>query len=652
MSFAQPGWFAALLIVPLLGVGAVLAARTRRQQWTQFTAARLRGALLKQGRALPAWLALGFLLLACIALIAALARPQAEAGTKTEKTIGRNLMIALDISRSMRVADVKPDRLTQAKVVIYELLEAMPNDRIGFIGFAGTANAFAPLTIDHSAVRETVEQVDENWAPLGGSDLAAAVHLATDTLRKTGQKSNALVILSDGEKHDDNLESMIAEAERSGVYIIAVAVGTDAGDFVPNPKSPTGRLMDNSGHPVISRMHPEVMRQLAEGTKGRFAIAGSGMDIPALVKSVVQDLDAFEMDGRERKISVEFYQWLMFPAVVFLMIAIVVSSRWRAVQLALLTAGMFLIPSPTEASEASRAKEALSANRNEVARDAYRKLADQSKSRETQARFRLGEAIANYRAGDFRAARTAFSKALLSRDAEIEASGHRGMGNSLFQLGWKGIAGEAYPTSEEAIPNLDHFDGLVKDQLAKLLESDAPEDGDSSGYRNFEALITNWADAVRHYESALNIDPADKLARKNRELTVIYLKRLQELLQQEEQETEQSMPQPQPGEGQPQQGEGGDNPQQGEGGENPDPGDSGNQGEQNQQPREGDGKEGDRDAKGQGDKDEKEADDPGGDNPNESPEQRARRILKENADLEKGPLSPGRREFRDAEKDW
>ena len=78
-----------------------------------------------------------------------------------EKTMGRNVLIALDLSRSMRVKDVSPDRLAQAKGVIYELLEAMPNERIGLIGFAGSSYLYAPLTIDHGAVRETVEQVDE-----------------------------------------------------------------------------------------------------------------------------------------------------------------------------------------------------------------------------------------------------------------------------------------------------------------------------------------------------------------------------------------------------------------------------------------------------------------------------------------------------------
>ena len=652
MNFAQPGWLALLILLPILGVGAVLASRLRRRQWAAFAAPRLRETLLKRGSSLPRWLALVFLLTACAAMVVALARPSGDAGTKTEKTLGRNVMVALDISKSMRVNDVKPDRLTQAKIVIYELLEALPNERIGLLGFAGSPYIYAPLTIDHSAVRETVEQIDETWAPLGGSDLAAAVHLATETLKKTGQKNNSLVIISDGEKHDGNLDSMIAEAERSGVYIIAVGVGTEDGGFVPNPDFPNGQMVDRSGHTIISRLQTDVMRKLAEGTKGRFTIAGSGLDIPEMVKSVVRGMDAFEMEGRERRVSIEFYQWLMFPAILFLAASIVAGTRWKGIRAALLLAGGCLTIHDAQAGDASDAKAALAGQHYEEARDAYYELAGKSKLRETQARYRLGEAAAAYRAGDFRGARTAFSQSLLSSDPTVRARGHLGMGNSLFQLGWKGLCGEAYPSDPQALPELARFDTLVKEALAKLRESEAPEEGEAGGYVKIESLVTNWADAVRHYDSTLALFHSDKTARNNRELTMTYLKRLEEILRHEHQDTEQSLPQAQPGEGPPQEGDGDGKPKEGDKGENG-PKKPGDKGDGDKDPKDGKGDDGDKKDDGQKGKDKDKKDgDKGGSNPNESPQQRAQRILKENADLEKGPLTPGRREFRGAEKDW
>ena len=652
MNFAQPGWLALLFLIPILGVAAVMTSRLRGRQWTVFMAPRLRHALLKRGSALPRWLALFFLLASCIALIIALARPRADAGTKVEKTIGRNVMIALDISRSMRVSDVKPDRLAQAKVIIYELLDAMPNERIGLIAFAGSAYQYAPLTIDHSAVREIVDQIDERWAPLGGSDLAAAVHLATDNLKKTGQKNNALIILSDGEKHEGDLEDMISEAERSGVYIVSIGVGTEDGGFVPNKDFPGGRVVDSAGKPVISRLQTDVMRRLAEETKGRFTIAGSGVDIPAVANSVVKDLDAFEMEGRERRVSIEFYQWLVLPAVIFLIASIVAGTRWRGVTTAVTAAMALLLSAPeSRASEASKAKEWLREKDYPAARKAYRDLAGKSRFAADQARYRLGEATAAYQSGEFREARTAYSQALLSADPLVEAGAHLGMGNSLFQLGWSGLAGDTYPSKPDELPDLNAFDEIVKKALAKLREADEPEEGDTPGFGPIETVITNWTDAIRHFNSSVSLIPSDHVARKNRDLTMIYLKRLAELLKEEEEQTQQSMPPPQPGEGQPQEGDGeGDGePKDGEGGEE---GPKGKGGEGDEKDKDGKGdKEKDKDGKGKDD----EGKDKGGDkgeNPNESPQERARRILKENADLERGPLTRGRREFINPEKDW
>lgn len=657
MNFAQPGWLALLLLLPILGVAALLTARLKRQQWAAFVAPRLRPSLLRRVSALPRWLAFLFLLAACAAAITALARPHADAGTKTEKTLGRNVMIALDISKSMRVDDVKPDRLTQAKVLIDELLEAMPNERIGLIGFAGTPNTFAPLTIDHSALKDTLDQIDETWAPLGGSDLAAAVKLATETLKKTGQKNNALIILSDGEEvRDDTARSeiatMAAEAERSGVYIVAIGVGTEDGSFVPNKDFPNGQMVDRSGRPIISRLQTEVLRKLAESTKGRFAVAGSGLDISALVKSLVLGMDAFEMEGRERRISIEFYQWFMLSAVLFLILSIVAATRWKGVQPALLAFGFLFIGARATASEASSAKDLLNAKRYPEAQKSYRQLAETTRASEKKARYHLGEGTAAYRAGDFREARSAFSHALESSDSQALGNAHLGLGNTLFQLGWKGLAADAYPSDPSQLPDLDRFSTLVKEALAKLRDSHASDTGDTGGYLQIESLISNWTDAVRHFESSSQHLSPDPAPANNRRLTLTYLQRLEELLEEEKNETEQSMPQTGPGP--PQEGEGdGDGDEEGDG-NGQGKGKSDGKGGKSKKPG---GKNSEKNAP---DKDgpggDKKAPAPlgkaPGDNPNESPQDRASRILKENADSEKGPLSPGRRDFGDAEKDW
>jgi Ca-activated chloride channel family protein len=647
MTLAQPAWLILLALLPLLGAAAVIVARLRRRQWEAFIAPRLRGALLKRGSPLPRWFALLFLLASCAAIILALARPQGKAGTRTEKSLGRNVLIALDLSRSMRVSDVMPDRLGRAKMAIYELLEAMPNERFGIIGFAGSAYVYAPLTVDHNAVRETVDQIDETWATTGGSDLGAAIRLAIETLKKTGQKNNALVILSDGEKHDDDLDDIIAQARESGVYILSIGVGTEDGDYVPHAEFPGGRMVDKSGKPVVSRLQPEVLRKLASETKGRYAVAGSGEDVTAMIKDAVKDLDAFEIEGRERAVAIEFYQWLLFPALVFLFASILAATRWRSVgAAALLAAGLFLTPEPARADEVSAAKQALKNGDLKKARDAYRKLAVETRFNERRARFHLGEALAAYGTGDFRGTREAYSGALLSGDPAVLGEAHRGMGKTLFQLGWESLDDKPYPESNKAAPSMADFDDMVR----KKLDAMRDDENDSKGTGSIEALITNWADAVRHLDSALAVNPNERSAANSRRVVLTYLKRLQELLEEDREQTEQSMPQPQPkqpGEGDPEKQDENGQPKE-EGPQQPNGGD----GEKDREPREG---QGDEEQKPDDKFDKKNDEGESGKEPgkaDESPEERARRILKENADLEKGPLTPGRIEFKAPEKDW
>lgn len=652
MNLANPAWLLVWIGLPILAIAAMLLARFKREPWDQFTAKRLRNKLIRKDHPLPRWLALGLLLAAIGTFAFALARPQGDAGVKTEKSIGRNVMIALDLSRSMRVEDVSPDRLGQAKVLIYELLETLENDRVGLVGFAGSPFLFAPLTIDHAAVKETVEQIDEEWVPTGGSDIAAAIQMATETLKETGQKNNALILISDGEEHEGDLDAIVADAERAGVSIFSIGVGSEDGGFVPHPDYAGGYLVDGSGSKVLSRLQPDVLRKLATSTGGRYVIAGRGGDIPAMVQAAIQGMDAFEIEGGQTRIVIEFFQWAVLPGIFFLMAAIVAGTRWSGVSAFGMGALIFTMTGDAMATELEDAKAAFTEERYDEARDGFRKKAE-AESGDEAAAYRLAEGLSAYQAQDFRGARAAYSQALLSDKAKVVGEAHEGLGNTLFQLGWMGLSGSRYPSDEE-VPDMERFDALVREQLRRMGEDEVPETGETHGFIRIDSIILNWSDAIRHYRSATTKNPKDEGPRQNSELTMNYLKRLAELLEEEKQNAQQEMMQQQQqqqqqqgqGEGEPEEGDGeeGEPQEKGKGDESSEPKDSGG----DQEDQESD--QGDRPEDQKGDENESGEDE--GENPNETPEERARRLLKENSDLEKGPLTSGRREFRNPEKDW
>jgi len=329
MSFLHPLSLFLLITLPALVAFAIVTAYFRGRRWDAFLAPRLRSRLLKRSSPIPRWFSLLFLTGACAALIIAFARPIGDGGTESETAKARDIIIALDISRSMRVADVSPDRLAQAKIIAHDMIEALPGDRFGLIAFAGHAYLYAPLTVDHAAVRETIDQIDETWATRGGSNLADAIRIAVETFREAGNRNSALVILSDGEENTGDAAAMITEAERAGMYIFAVAIGTEQGGRVPHPDYPDGYVIDRGGQPVISKVETEVLRELATATRGRFALSSTGFNAPELIRAAVRDLDSFEVEGRERTITVEFFQWFAAPAIFFLFAAIIAGTRWR-----------------------------------------------------------------------------------------------------------------------------------------------------------------------------------------------------------------------------------------------------------------------------------------------------------------------------------
>ncbi len=683
MKFEQPLWLLLLLVVPLLVTGAILTARLRRKQWAAFAAPRLRSKLLRRGSPLPRWLAFSFLMLAVVLFAFGLARPQTTRGSEIETSKGRNVMLALDLSRSMLVTDLKPDRLTQAKTLCYELIEALPSDRIGLIGFAGEPYLFAPLTVDHAAVRETIDQLDMDFIPVGGTNLEDTMEMAIKTLKETGQKENALIILTDGDETTGRMSDLAAEAKRAGVYVFTVGVGTEGGDYVPDKDFPDGRHKDRAGNLVKSSLVAAPLKRIAQETGGRFAAATSAANIPDMVKLAISDLEQFEIAGRERFIPVEYYQWFIFPGILMLIASVVAGTRWRGLgpaSAAATTALLLFSPQPLRADVEDDAKRAVSENRHKEAAGLFDQLASKARTSDDAARYRLAQGNAAYRQGDLETARHAFSEALRSDDPKVRAAAHHGLGTELFGSGWKRLSnGAAYPniapSGEEKTPDafqriadailgLDQkkneggendpmadFDGAVRKALSEWMQGEAPENGDSAGFDQFNSVLSDWIDGVKHFDSALRYDPSLENAKHNRTLTVKYLKRLREILEEVEENAQQIQPMPQPGEG---EGEGdepqpegdGEGDQEGNGSGDKEKDGKGSQGEKDKEGKKG----GDRpnDAKPEkGDKD-------GGmkPKPGETPEDTARRILKENADFEKGALSPGRVEYRQPEKDW
>ena len=641
MSFAHPEVFFLLLLVPLLLLGAILSSRKRGRAWKKLVASRLQHALVRSGSPVPRWISYSLALLGFALLITAFAGPNAGYEEENETIRGRNLLLAIDISRSMLADDESPNRLAAALASALEVLDHFPNDRIGVIAFSGSPFLQAPLTIDHGAVRETIQQLDPvmlqqldaDWLPRGGSDVAQAVDLAIDTLKDTGQKNNALIIFSDGEHHEGGYEDTAENAKEEGIPIFTAGFGTTEGAFLPDSNEKDGRFRDSKGNLVFSRLNTDGLRLLSRKTDG-FYTRGSGRHFSGNLETAVERLDRYELEGKKHRVAIPRFQWFLLPSIVLLILSMIINTPWHILGRAAAMALAFLcLPQAAEA----RILPSTSAEKS-LSRGLYKKAMDQFEdeikrsSGERRARLQMGACATAYRLNDFDRATAAYSAALLSSDQEVQSAAHYSLGNSLFKLGEESLGSKETPPSEEAM----------------------------------EEIISNWNESLAHYEDALQLTPDQQQTKDNHALVKRRLDELKEEQEQEQQDQEKQ----EDGEENEENKEDGDSENKDEQkGENPDKGDKekedgepenegddpkgnepGDENEENQPPK-NEGDEGDEEQP-QGRPEPQQAEQQSPPRENESPEEHARRILSENADFQMTPLMRQEHRQKRPEKDW
>src|SRR5215471_1434302 len=257
MKFAQPVW----LLLGLIACVALLWRYRRfdarqRDELKKFASAnliaQLTASVSTQRRRFKRVLVVTGI--ACLAV--ALARPLVGFRWEEARRKGLDLLFAVDCSKSMLAQDVKPDRLTRAKMAVEDLVGRMDGDRVGLIAFAGNAFLQCPLTLDYDAFRQSLDALDTKIIPRGGTDIAAAIQEAEAVFKTRTAAEKILVLITDGEDLGGEGVAAAKEAAKNGVKIFAVGVGTTTGELVPVPSENGGTdfAKDENGRPVRSHL--------------------------------------------------------------------------------------------------------------------------------------------------------------------------------------------------------------------------------------------------------------------------------------------------------------------------------------------------------------------------------------------------------------
>ncbi|MBT8036137.1 MAG: VWA domain-containing protein [Verrucomicrobiae bacterium] len=637
MSLAHPSWLLLLLILPVILLGAILAHRRRGMAWKCLVAPRLRKQLVKEGSSLHRWVSLGLGLAACALLITVIARPHLGKSSSTEQIHTRNLLIAIDTSRSMLVRDGSPDRMTTAKAMALELVEAFPNDRIGIIVFSGTPVLMAPLTIDHGSVHETISQIDTEVIPSGGSDLAAAVQLAIKTFQKPGQKSGALIVISDGEDHSQQVRLAASEILEAGIATCAIGVGSSTGGIIPDPRRNDGKYRDIRGNTVHSRMIPDALKQLASAGHGAYVPASSGAD--HAIRSALSFLKSDQQEGRKIHIPNERFQWFLLPAIVLLALSLLARSQLFLPKLSATTAtttsvvvGLIWFSLGNHlhgASDIAQANAAYQQKDYKSALDSFHKALIGTQGDDRRA-IQFSQGSTAYRLQQWDQATRYFSRALLTGNKKLRQETHYNMGNALFQLGWS------------------QFNPVDKSHKKTDPKTTAKVD-------NLTTAITTIEDAITHYQATLNLEPEHS----NAAFNLDEARKLLDQIKEEKQKAEQKAQDDQQKKDQPKDKdkEKGDDPKdkgddpQGDKG-NPDP----NNQDQNNPKNDPQPKDNQPDQKDDPNKDPqadpKENEKPAERREGETEEAFAARILKDHSDAETRPVKRRLIRLRRPAKDW
>ena len=247
--------------------------------------------------------------------IIALARPQWGVIEEQVFDQSREVIIALDLSRSMLAQDVKPSRLDRGKLLIQSLLDGLKGERVGLVLFAGTSFLQSPLSSDYEVLREFLPALSPDYLPEGGSNYKAMLENSIQAFG-TSTADRYLIVLSDGESTVDDWKGVVDSLKTKGVRVIGLGVGTAQGSFIPD--SGGGLVKDERGAVVMSRLNSSTLQELAQVTGGAYTDASSWIDLPGLLAKTVDAGKKGEFSEKNTARLIERYQWFLAPGLLLL----------------------------------------------------------------------------------------------------------------------------------------------------------------------------------------------------------------------------------------------------------------------------------------------------------------------------------------------
>jgi len=510
ITFVHPVW----LLVGLFFAVAILILgmrldRKRRLALAAFSSRRngTASSLSSIRRGFKRALLVAGALLGC----ATLARPQSGIRWEEAQRRGLDLLFALDTSKSMLAPDLKPDRLTRAKLAIRDLVGKFDGDRVGLVAFAGDAFLQCPLTLDRGVFEQTLDALDTTTIFRGGTDVGRAIDVARSALHNQPANRKLLVFLTDGEDLESHAVQQARAAAADGIRIYTVGVGTPGGELIPLGAESGQFAHDDKGGFVRSQLDENTLQAIARVTGGDYRRLGvDGRGLEALYQDVLAKLPREDLHSRMHQIPIERFQWPLGFSILFLALEPLVGERRRRrvleaepekrwPKLALLrrrvvvTLAIAAVTAVAQSASASPrdAERAYHEGKFKQSADEYGRALAHSPN-DVKLQYNLG--VAAYKSGEYAKAGDALDRSLHSDRLDLQENAYYDLGNVLFRVGQETVAKQPEQTTEK------------------------------------------WKKSIASYESALKLNPKDQDAIYNRDLVKRKLAALEQQQQQQQQQ--------------------------------------------------------------------------------------------------------------------
>jgi Ca-activated chloride channel family protein len=302
-----------LFLLPVVAVVFFFNSYWKRKKQQEFGDLELLKKLSPERSVFKPVFKLVVILLALTGLIFGLVNPKIGTKMETVKREGIDIVFAMDVSKSMLAEDVAPSRLEKSKQIVSQIINQLGNDRIGIIAYAGGAFPVLPITTDYSVAKMFLQSMNTDMVSSQGTSLDEAIRLSSNYFDDKSKTSKLLILISDGEDHSDGAKAAAEEANKQGMRIITIGIGTEKGGTIPLRKNGVveSYQRDNNGEVVLTKLNRASLETIAKATKGGYVNGNDTKEVLAYIRSTLDKIQKTEFESTQMADFQSQFQWFL-----------------------------------------------------------------------------------------------------------------------------------------------------------------------------------------------------------------------------------------------------------------------------------------------------------------------------------------------------